>query len=63
MRKLRDKEPEVTTQNLLKPLFKRFIREVLAAMIDEHLKGGAQEQTNRSNGKSTKTIKSTNDAF
>lgn len=63
MRKLRDKEPGVTAENLFKPLFKRFIEEALEAEIDEHLKDGAREQGNRKNGKSTKTVKSTNGAF
>ena len=63
MRKLRDKEPGVTAENLFKPLFKKFIEEALEAEIDEHLEEGEREQGNRKNGKSTKTVKSTNGSF
>jgi putative transposase len=51
MRKLRDKEPGVTAENLFKPLFKKFIEEALEAEIDEHLEEGEREQGNRKNGK------------
>jgi transposase-like protein len=63
MQKLRDKEPGVTAENLFKPLFKSFIEEALEAEMDEHLKGKERQSGNRKNGKSSKTVKSTNGSF
>lgn len=63
MQKLRNKEPGVTAENLFKPLFKKFIEEALEAEMDEHLDGGERQQGNRKNGRSIKTVKSTNGSF
>ena len=63
LRKLKDKEPGVTAENLFKPLFKQFIEEALEAEVDEHLQEEGREQGNRKNGKSRKTVKSTHGSF
>ena len=63
MKKLRQKEPGVTAENLFKPLFKQFIEEALEAELDEHLSEKERVNGNRKNGKSTKTVKSSNGSF
>lgn len=63
MKKLRNKEPGVTAENLFKPLFKQFIEEALEAEMDEHLSGDERINGNRKNGKSSKTVKSVNGSF
>jgi putative transposase len=63
MKKLRNKEPGVTAENLFKPLFKQFIEEALEAEMEEHLSEKERLNGNRKNGKSTKTVKSSNGSF
>lgn len=63
MKKLRNKEPGVTAENLFKPLFKQFVEEALQAEMDEHLSGQERINGNRKNGKTSKTVKSSNGSF
>lgn len=61
--RLRQKKPGVTAASLFKPLFKQFIEEALEAELDDHLDIDEREQGNRRNGKTQKTVKSSNGSF